>query len=263
MYTHKHIDREDGTYRRWWDFGRHFGARIEFCWKSHSYHFDPIKYDTEDGWGFSLAFRPVALYVHIKLPRPFRLRDDRELGFSFHGGALWWDLWVDPMGGYPCPQGKWRDSCFHFDDFFLGKSKCTREVLEERDVLVPMPEKAYPAHAKLMRYTWTRPRWFSKSIKRVEIDIPDGIPHEGKGENSWDCGHDATFSMTTGECNSIPEGVGKLVGSCLKDRVKYGGWGDWKWDKPKEEIKVNKDAVYGMKCMDAKAAIITPNTATA
>lgn len=250
MYAHKHIDKEDGSYRWWWHITDHFGMSIELNWKSHSWHFDPLKFDTEHGWGFSFAFSPISFYFHLELPRPFRLSDDRELGFSIHSGSLWWDLWVDPMGSYPRKHGKWRDSSFSFDNFFLGKSTCSKEVLDERDVLVPMPEKAYQAHAKLMRYTWKRPRWFAKSIKRVEIEIPEGIPFEGKGENAWDCGQDATFSMTTGECNSIAEGVGKLVGSCLKERVKNGGWKDWMWNKPP----------YGVKEMDTKAGIV-PNAA--
>jgi len=98
-----------------------------------------------------------------------------------------------------------------------------------------MPEKNYPAHAILADWTWTYPRWFSKTIRRCEIKIPGGLPHEGKGENSYDCGQDATFSIAT-KAKTIPEGVGQLVGSVLKDRVKYGGWGDYNWTKLKTNI---------------------------
>lgn len=144
-------------------------------------------------------------------------------GFYFSDNAIWWHFWQEPMNG--------KFGVFHFDDFLFGKSECVRTVLDERDILVPMPEKAYEAHAKLMLYQWKRPRWFTKEFKRVEIDVPEGLPMEGKGENSWDCGKDATFGITTGQCNTIAEGVGILVGSVLKDRIKYGGWGDWNWQK--------------------------------
>jgi hypothetical protein len=97
-----------------------------------------------------------------------------------------------------------------------------------------MPEGAYQGTAKLVLYEWSRPRWFTKRMKRCEIRVPAGIPHEGKGDNSWDCGADATFGMTTGECSSIPQGVGLLVGSVLRDRVEYGGWGDRNWNKQRE-----------------------------
>lgn len=232
MYTHKSYDREDGSYRRWWNITERFGFKIELNWKSHSYHIDPVKFDDDDGaWGFSFAFRPLSLYFFVNVPRVLQLKESRELGFSFHGGAFWWNLWTDPMGEYPSRHGRWRNSCFHIDDFLFGKSKCETRVLEERDILVPMPEKAYPAHAKLIEYSWSRPRWFTKRMKRVEINVEGGVPHEGKGENSWDCGHDATFWMTTGECHSIPQGIGIFVGSVLRDRVKYGGWGDLCWNK--------------------------------
>jgi hypothetical protein len=63
---------------------------------------------------------------------------------------------------------------------------------------------------------------------RVDLKIDKGIPHAGKGENSWDCGDDATYGMCCAVKN-IAEGVGVLVGSVLHDRVKYGGYGDWLW----------------------------------
>jgi hypothetical protein len=125
----------------------------------------------------------------------------------------------------------WWHQYFDLGDIFFGHTTCAKEVLEERNVLIPMPEKSYESTAKLMLYTWTRPRWFSKSLKRVEIDVPEGLPHEGKGENSWDMGVDRTFGMITDECHSIAEGVGKLVGSVLNRRVRYGGYGDWNWQK--------------------------------
>lgn len=235
MYTHKHIDKEDGSYRRWWNITDNFGFRFGFYWKSSTYHIDPFWFDDDDGeWGTSLGIKPILITFAVKLPRWARLKHSRTLGFSFHSGAIWWDLWVDPMGDYPCPYGKWRDSNFNFSDFLFGRNECSKEVLEEREVLVPMPEKSYEATAKLMKYTWRRPRWFAKTMKRVEIDVPEGIPHEGKGTCAHNCGRDATFGMTTGECRSIPEGVGKLVGSVLRDRVRYGGWGDWNWAKPRD-----------------------------
>jgi hypothetical protein len=139
------------------------------------------------------------------------------------------------MAGWSREVPKWRHGSFHPLDTLLGRTNCEKKVLEERQVLVPMPERAYPATAKLMEYAWKRPRWFAtKRMKRVEIEIPGGIPHAGKGENSWDCGDDATFGITTGECRSIPEGVGILVGDCLRTRVKNGGWSDYEWKRSPE-----------------------------
>lgn len=179
---------------------------------------------------FTLAI-PYLFYFSIGYPaKKYPTWDGkREISLSFHSNSLWWQFWSDP-DCWSSKDSKWRRGAFHLDDFFLGKSKFSEEFLEERNVLIPMPEKSYEATAKLTLDTWTRPRWFKKQIKRIHIEIPEGIPFEGKGENSWDCGKDATFGITC-PAESIPEGVGTLVGSVLRSRVKNGGWSDWTWTK--------------------------------
>lgn len=157
--------------------------------------------------------------------------EGKSLSLTFSDGSMRWNVWVDP-DSWQSTRPMWRDGSFNPLDVALGRRDCTQVIKESRDVIVPMPEKSYPAKAELIEFTWKRPRWpFSKSMLRVSLDVPGGIPHEGKGENSWDCGTDATFGITTGECRSIPEGVGVLVGSVLRSRVKYGGWKDWTWAK--------------------------------
>lgn len=174
----------------------------------------------------SIKFHITIPYVFsfwVKLGGILPYGEAREVSIRAHGGCIWVNFWTEPMDG--------KTLVLHWKDILIGKFKYSDRVLEERDILVPMPEKAYPAHAQLIEATWTYPRWFTQKIKRVKIDIPEGIPFEGKGENSYDCGRDATFGITTGECQSIAEGVGKLVGSVLYDRVKNGGYSDWNWTK--------------------------------
>ncbi len=226
---HYHSDRREKHHFRCW---LHFGergrcARFAVDWWSH-FCFAEFAWDDDHGWGFSLALPPFAVWASVDLP--WRLKERRAINLRIHGGALWWHFWVND-NEWHSKTPKWRDGNFNAVDFLLGRQKCETQILEERAVSVPMPECAYDATAKLVLYTWRRPRWFAKQIKRVEIEIPQGIPHEGKGENSWDCGDDATFGLTTGECNSIPEGVGVLVGSVLRSRVKHGGWKDWSWQR--------------------------------
>jgi hypothetical protein len=229
---HWHSSRERGSYRAWLRYGERGCVRVEFSWRTRLTGIS-FGFDDEDGWGGSLRLYFAGAYFHATVPRWARLKESREISLSFHNGGVWWKLWRDPMGGWSSRDPtRWRDSNFNFVDFFLGRSKCTVRTVEERDVIVPMPEKPYPAHAKLEEYTWKRPRWFSKQLLRVSIEVPNGIPHAGKGENSWDCGDDATFGITTRECRSIPEGVGVLVGACLRSRVKYGGWSDYSWSRP-------------------------------
>lgn len=165
---------------------------------------------------------PFLFSVWLKFKGVLWYGQEREIGINFHDWAVWINPWVEPMDG--------KYFSFHFDNFIFGKAKYSEEVVEERNVMVPMPEKSYLANAQLFKSSWSYPRWFTKTIVRVNLKIEEGIPHEGKGENSWDCGRDATFGLT---CNakSIAEGVGQLVGHVLNDRVRYGGWSDWNWQK--------------------------------
>jgi len=215
---------------RWWSYirGRDF-LSIEVALLTGSFG---IGVGIEHGkWTASVRVGLVSLYVSV--PGKYRsYGEDREIEISFHHDALYWRFWTDPMS-WSSSTPKWRHGSFNVPDFFLGRSKCTHETIEAQDIVVPMPEKAYPAKAELQRWTWKRPRWFAKTIMRAQIEIPGGIPLPGKGENSWDCGDDATFSITC-QAKSIPEGVGVLVGSVLRDRVRYGGWGDWMWSRAAE-----------------------------
>ena len=97
-------------------------------------------------------------------------------------------------------------------------------------MLIPMPEKSYEATIQLCEDTWKRPRWFAKTITRIDAKIPEGIPHEGKGENEWDSGGDRTYGMCC-PAKDIFDGVGKIVADCLRTRVRHGGWKDYKWVK--------------------------------
>ena len=248
-----HHSRERGSYRFWLHSSKGRGTfRVQACWRSWLCGAS-FGYDDGDGhvWHWSVRLPPVGLYVSVPAPKWARLRQppegsprsphgnpwsaSRHISFSIHDWALWWDLWRDPMAGWSREVPKWRHGSFHPIDTVFGRTKCETTTLETRNVVVPMPEKSYPATAELVEYAWKRPRWFTtKRMKRVQIEIPGGIPHAGKGENSWDCGDDATFGITTGACASIPEGIGILVGSCLRTRVKYGGWSDYTWSRPEQ-----------------------------
>lgn len=227
---------------RFW-LGRNPQLHVEWVVPSRSINFqlDINDYgDTAVGGSIGILFFTAYwgiewIWLYNLLEKLTRRKDQkytngRNIGFNIDSHSLNIYLWNDPMESRAADP-RWWNFHMNFSDFFLGKSKCSTEILEEREVLIPMPEKAYEGTAKLTLSTWTRPRWFAKQMKRVEIDCPEGLPHEGKGENSWDCGINRTTSMTTGECNSIPKGVGLLVGSVLDDRIRYGGWRDWKWDK--------------------------------
>lgn len=230
LWGHHSLERR--SYRFWWYLRSKNFLTVETSWLSGSLGTGISIMHGK--WTARLCIGLASLYVSV--PGKYRnYGEDRECTISFRGGALWWSFWCDPMS-WSSKTPKWRHGNFNFVDFALGRRDCSHSLIEERNVLVPMPEKAYQATAKLEAWVWRRPRWFAKRIKRVTIDIPDGIPVAGKGENSWDCGDDVTFGLTTGECNSIPAGVGQLVTSMLERRVRYGGWDDWSWKREATDV---------------------------
>lgn len=129
----------------------------------------------------------------------------------------------------------------------FGRAKYSEKVLQEGGVTIDMPEGIYQATFKRFISYWKRPRLpFTESIHRISMDIPVGIPHEGKGENSWDMGMDATFGVTmpVEEGESIYEIAKRFAMSCLKTRQKYGSLSspDYaKWKLEREMHLAKKD----------------------
>lgn len=108
-------------------------------------------------------------------------------------------------------------------DALLGNAKHSEREIVTEAAAVPMPERTYPATVTISESTWTRSRWpFAKRLVRATIDVEGGVPVPGKGENSWDCGEDAIYSLTC-PATTIPEAVSKMVESALRSRERYGG----------------------------------------
>lgn len=147
--------------------------------------------------------------------------EDREISVSVHGGALWWSLWREPMGGWDRSVPRWRDGSFNPMDFLLGRERCSTVKGELVAVVVPMPEGSYAGTITREDRVWKRPRWpLSRRRTDYWLEIPGGgIPFEGKGENSWDCGTDGLCGIG----GSTPEvAVSNAVASVLKKRARYG-----------------------------------------
>lgn len=184
----------------------------------------------------------TTVYASLESPLARRLTDvlcggrryyhdrERELSFRIDGDTLWWRVWANP-NEWRRGRPRWRDGNFDVSDFLLGRTKYEKQVIEARDVVIPMPEGAYPAKAELELCTWTRRRfgWPAKRVVRAQIEVEGGIPHPGKGENAWDCGDDATYAITT-PADTIEEGISKFVHSVLRDRTRYGG-ANWSPEK--------------------------------
>jgi hypothetical protein len=163
-----------------------------------------------------------------KLAEPYRknerhwLPDPVEVAVRWHDGGLWWSFWQHPHE-WSSRTPKWRSGHFDPIDQLLGRHVYSSLELSTETVEVPMPEKTYAGTVKLTLDTWKRPRWpFGRSLPRATIEVADGVPHPGKGENSWDCDEDATYSLTCA-ARTAEQAVAKLVESVLDSRRRYGG----------------------------------------
>lgn len=208
--------------RAWLHFDRN-ESHVEWVIGGLSAHLG-IRFNSE-GILLSLAVPLFSLYFGLNGPSFWRdyKKGDREIRVSVHDWAIWWNFWTDPHSwGSSTPR--YRNGSFHFLDFLLGRHRYTDRDLSFRWVEVPMPERTYYGCARLHESTWKRPRWFPRRLVRVEIEMLPGehVPFPGKGENSWDCGEDATFGISC-KATTIDEGIAHLVKSALESRTRHGG----------------------------------------
>lgn len=187
--------------------------------------------DGDHAFSFSICVILFGLYVNIENPllnkfaqwitkdKQNKYGTEREFGFYTYGDAISIQFWHDPWDSSH-DKYKFQHIYIHLLDIFLGRNVYASEVLETRKVQVPMPEKIYEGVGTLTYDTWKRPRWFKHGLKRVQIEVAEGVPHPGKGTTAYNCGDDATFSVS---CvgKTIEEGIGNFVGSVLNDRKRY------------------------------------------
>ena len=148
--SHKCVDRRNF---RWWLYlNERTVFSVEFAWLTGSVG---ARLAVDEDWTASIRLGVASLYLSVPA-KSRRYGDGREVSVSLHSGSLYWRFWTDPMS-WSSDTPRWRDGSFNFADFFLGRSKCEHQELETRNVLVPMPERAYEAVAKLEDWTWKRP----------------------------------------------------------------------------------------------------------
>jgi hypothetical protein len=199
-----------------------FGRRAHFTMLEAGINF----YDPKDiylHFGIALLFNFYLSLQGYQIMR--RLPDNkRQIGFSFSDNHFRWILWRDPNEWH---RGDRRQGGFFLDTLIKGNYKYSKETLEQQDVLIPMPEKSYPAHIEIFESTWRYPRWpWPKRMVRAEVEIPGGIPIPGKGENSWDMDDDALFG-TTVPVGTVEQAIARVVESVMRDRRRYGGSVMW------------------------------------
>lgn len=210
------------------------GPRLNVEWSHGKAKLDAlVNLDRDDReLMFHIAVPGASYYLTFEgLPRalfdalPFDMRrteygymgSHRSVGLRVFDSAVWFSLWED-MHEWRHNDPWWWRGRIGLDDvanFLFGKEQYSTEVIEERDVEIPMYEGAAKATAKRTLSKWTRPRWpwapFSKQRIGVQIDIPDGIRTNHKGP---------LFGIST-PAKTIAEGIGVVVASVVRSRGQY------------------------------------------
>lgn len=124
------------------------------------------------------------------------------------------------FGDHTDDEAAWR---YYLDipRLIKGKAKVTYETISEGETVIVMPEKRYAATYRVQRLTWHYPRWWRQSRVDIDLKVPEGIPHEGKGENSYDCGMDYTYGLSTTYKDSVRQACDELALIVIKDRQRH------------------------------------------
>lgn len=129
------------------------------------------------------------------------------------------NLWNDDHHG----DAKSRAFSVDLLDHILGKPVTSeKHTIEERMVVVPLPEGSFTTKARLVERFVSRPGWPFKSFARwVEFrETPAVVPRrKSNGVSFYNLG--GPWSCVTG--STIEDGVAELVRRVLEDRGRYGG----------------------------------------
>lgn len=174
-------------------------------------------------WSLSIGV-PFLFYFYFKVKGPkLNTRNEMDVvDLSFHNASLHWKFWTE-YGVWKSSTPKYQQGSFDFQDFFLGKSVHLEKGIWYGWATLRLPEGCYQASVKTWTSEWRRPRWYTKRLQRIEFSIKGGIPVEGKGENSWDCGMDAVFSSCFPMKGLVEDAANELVNSMMQQRDRRGG----------------------------------------
>lgn len=212
-----HTDRYWLHGQAWW---KH--VHIEWVvWRAEHKGFE-IEWPGYDDEAVEISFGLLGLFaVFTGWGKTKRYRESRLVSVTFHDKAVWWNLGAHEDGRAP----RWQRGCFHPLDSLFGRLRPV--TLEKRTIdglCVPMPEGQYACSVTIERRKWKRNRlpWASAKGTYADVKIPAGVPVPGKGENSWDIGEDAIFSLWS-KARTVEEAIGNVVVDALETRRKYGG----------------------------------------
>ena len=241
--SNRGAEAEGWRHRGVWLHGPEVEAHAE--WRllarpGHGWGFNVGRNGTESDLGIDVfAGRLGSLWLRIRSPwtRWLQVRDRQAPHWyeARHYGIRLWPYdrcWVrvrlgasEGMG----PQGRRRREWSLSTRTFLGLNRTEAIAAAAGATRVPLPEGVYGAtwteRIVTTRYTAPLGRLRDAVLgprrhRSITLEIPGGIPVEGKGENSWDCGMDGVFG-TSGR--TVEDAVANAVRAVLRGRENYGG----------------------------------------
>jgi hypothetical protein len=227
--------------RKWFYFGdRCITIEWYFGKPSCGFSIDLATGDSDDGIRFYLAIPFLfTLYLVFEgfvpchwFPGEYRpnstngkvyyYTERRCIGVRIHNWIIWVSLWENPHEWSSRDPWWWR---FNVDilDLLLGKAKHSAHTIQKGRISIPMPERDYPASYELYDGIWKRPRWWPLVVRRVNIDNDEPIPLPGKGTTSYNCGDDASYSISMVYRGSLEATAKEYAEGIVRDRVKRCG----------------------------------------
>ena len=227
VYVHDRWERTVQTFHWEWHFGRkarHTGLEMTL---------NAVDGDNGIRWMIGLWKLFCLFFTIERVPkwlRPYRITErwgklsvERCVGVRVFGGAVWIDLWNNPNEGSSTDPWWWQ-TVIHPLDILLGRERSSKRILNDGSCAVPMPERDYAAKATLYEITRKRPRWpWVKAYQRVEIETDEPIPLPGKGTTEYNCGDDASYSVSMPCRGSVGEAAKEYAADLVRERVRLCG----------------------------------------
>ncbi len=174
-----------------------------------------------------VSLRPVAsVYLILKhlWPRAEH-QESRTYSISLTEGALHYDFGKPGSGDewHRDDPLNWMRGGIFLKEKILGRAVCKAEKIGPVvDAIASFPEGDYPLKLQREIRTWKHARWpFTLYHRYVDIEAVRAAESQGKGENSWDCGPDAIWGMSS-PGHSYEDAVAAYVKATLRDRRKRG-----------------------------------------
>jgi hypothetical protein len=172
-----------------------------------------------------VSLRPLAsLYLIFKHVLP-ETDASRTYSLSVVDGTLHWDFGKPGSGDewHRNDPLNWMRGCrFILDDIFGRAEHSLEKVGPSVRAVACFPEGQYTLTLQRETRTWKRPRWpFPYVRKAVDITLEKPPGFQGKGENSYDCGPDAIYGMSS-PGHSYEDAVAAYVKAVLQERAKRG-----------------------------------------